>query len=182
MAGAVVSRPAGRGLRAGAARPAAAYAAVMTTPLPGPGARLGIVVADGELAAIDLLPASAASQAPVDRVAAEAVRQLEAYFRDPSAGFDLPLAAAGTDYQRQVWAAISRIPTGRPTSYGAIARAVGGSPRAVGGACRANPLPIVVPCHRVVAVGGRGGYMGETAGASLEAKAWLLAHEARAST
>jgi methylated-DNA-[protein]-cysteine S-methyltransferase len=171
---------AGRGLKVGLPRPEAVYAGVIETPLPGPGARLGLVIKAGRLAAIDLLGAEVDPYPPVEPLAAEVARQIGAYFRDPAARFDLPLAPHGTEYQRRVWAALGRIPAGQPMTYGSLARQVGGSPRAVGGACRANPLPIIVPCHRVVAAGGRGGYMGETGGRALETKTWLLTHEAQA--
>jgi methylated-DNA-[protein]-cysteine S-methyltransferase len=114
-------------------------------------------------------------------------RQLAAYFADPGFRFDLPLETGGTPYQRRVWDTLTRIPPGAPQTYGALARGVGGGARAVGGACRANPIPIVIPCHRVVAASGLGGYMGAREGTGagpasaepLAVKAWLLAHERR---
>ena len=157
--------------------------AVVATPLPGPGARLGFRVRDGRLTAIEMLGPAAALRAPVGgSLAAEVARLLAAYFADPAFPFDLPLETAGTPYQRRVWHALTRIPPGEPQTYGAVARAVGGGARAVGGACRANPVPIVVPCHRVVAASGLGGYLGGGAPGSagaLAVKAWLLAHEHR---
>ena len=110
-------------------------------------------------------------------------RLLEAladYFRQPQTTFTLPMAAAGTDFQQRVWRAISDIPSGETRSYGDLARDLGTSPRAVGGACRANPLPLLVPCHRVIAAdGGNGGFMGHAPGQGMSAdvKAWLLRHE-----
>jgi methylated-DNA-[protein]-cysteine S-methyltransferase len=152
------------------------YAAVLATPLPG-AARLGLVVEDGALVALDLLPPATAPRVPSAGLAAEAARQVAAYFADPRRGFDLPVAARGTPFQRRVWARIARIPAGGSATYGELAAEVGGGARAVGGACRANPVPIVVPCHRVLAAGGRGGYMGRTSGDALAIKEWLLAHE-----
>ncbi len=84
---------------------------------------------------------------------------------------------AGTDYQRRVWRGLLAIPAGETRSYGRLARSVGGSPRSVGNACRANPLPLVVPCHRVVAAHGPGGFGGSRAGVELERKIFLLALE-----
>lgn len=104
----------------------------------------------------------------------EARRQLDAYFDGALAAFDLPLAPAGTLYQRQVWRALCDIPPGTTRSYADIARLVGGSPRAVGGANGRNPIPIVIPCHRVVATTGIGGYSG---GEGLPTKRFLLALE-----
>lgn len=104
----------------------------------------------------------------------EARHQLHAYFDGAAAGFDLPLAPAGTPYQRRVWGALCEIPPGCTRSYADIARMVGGSPRAVGGANGRNPIPIVIPCHRVVATAGIGGYSG---GDGLPTKRFLLALE-----
>lgn len=100
--------------------------------------------------------------------------QLHAYFDGKRLAFDLPLAPAGTAYQRRVWQALCEIPPGSTRTYADIARAVGGSPRSVGGANGRNPIPIVIPCHRVVATTGIGGYSG---GDGLPTKQWLLALE-----
>ena len=105
---------------------------------------------------------------------AEARHQLQAYFDGMRLDFELPLAPAGTPYQRRVWQALCDIPPGSTRSYADIARNVGGSPRSVGGANGRNPIPIVIPCHRVVAMGGIGGYSG---GDGLPTKRFLLALE-----
>jgi methylated-DNA-[protein]-cysteine S-methyltransferase len=104
----------------------------------------------------------------------EARRQLHEYFDGKRGRFDLALAPAGTEYQRRVWQALCEIPSGITRTYAHIARVVGGSPRAVGGANGRNPIPIVIPCHRVVAIGGIGGYSG---GDGLPTKRFLLALE-----
>jgi methylated-DNA-[protein]-cysteine S-methyltransferase len=105
----------------------------------------------------------------------EAERQLQAYFRGELHRFDLPTAAAGTAFQLAVWAAVAEIPWGSLMSYQALAERVGGQAvaRAVGGANGANPLPIIVPCHRVV--GSSGALTGYAGG--LQRKRWLLRHE-----
>jgi methylated-DNA-[protein]-cysteine S-methyltransferase len=100
--------------------------------------------------------------------------QLQAFFDGTCETFTLPLAPAGTPYQRRVWAALAEIPYGQTRTYAAIAAKAGGSARAVGGANGANPIPIVIPCHRVVGSTGLGGYSG---GEGLETKRWLLALE-----
>jgi methylated-DNA-[protein]-cysteine S-methyltransferase len=104
----------------------------------------------------------------------DAQRQLQSYFDGECLSFVLPLAPAGTPYQRRVWQALCAIPPGSTRSYADIARAVGGSPRSVGGANGRNPIPIVIPCHRVVATTGIGGYSG---GEGLPTKRFLLALE-----
>lgn len=151
------------------------YAAVTATPWPA--VKLGICVEDEAITAIDFLPARAIEMAADDRLAAEAVRQLGNYFRYPRRRFTLPLAPSGTRFQHEVWDALRRIPAGATSSYGALARRLGSSARAVGGACRANPIPVIIPCHRVVAAQGLGGFMGARAGRGLRIKQHLLAHE-----
>jgi len=119
-------------------------------------------------------------QAATSALAREAAAQLQAYLRDPQHRFDLPLAVSGSDFQRRVWAAIAAIKSGETLSYGEMARKLGSSARAVGGACGANPLPLVVPCHRVVAAGGGlGGFARSRDGFLPAVKRWLLAHEGR---
>lgn len=120
------------------------------------------------------MPATAA------RLLAETARQLEAYFRDGKFQFALPLEPAGTDFQRAVWDFMLAIPAGRTRSYGETAAAVtpagaDANARAVGSACGANPIPVIIPCHRILAAGGdAGGYSGK---GGLETKRWLLRHE-----
>ncbi len=105
----------------------------------------------------------------------EARRQLDRYFGRKLQRFDLPLAARGTPFQQSVWTMMRTIPFGETATYGGMARALGSGPRAVDMACGRNPLPIIVPCHRVLASGGReGGFSG---GLGLPTKRELLALE-----
>ena len=104
-----------------------------------------------------------------------AARQLDAYFAGRLRDFDLPLAPVGTIHQRRVWRAMVEIPFGETESYGSIARRLGSAAQAVGQACGANPIPVIVPCHRVVAASGLGGFSG---GSGVATKEILLAHEA----
>jgi methylated-DNA-[protein]-cysteine S-methyltransferase len=125
------------------------------------------------------LPASFAPKAPVDRVAELAATQLARYLADPDFLFDLPLATSGTAFQRKVWKAIAAIPRGQVLTYGQVARQVQSAPRAVGQACGANWFPLVIPCHRVTAAGGLGGFSNhaDADGFHVGVKRWLLAHE-----
>jgi methylated-DNA-[protein]-cysteine S-methyltransferase len=100
--------------------------------------------------------------------------QLHAYFDGALTAFDLPLAPDGSPYRQRVWGALVAIPYGATRTYIDIARVAGGSPRSVGGANGANPIPIIIPCHRVVATNGIGGYSG---GEGLPTKRALLALE-----
>jgi methylated-DNA-[protein]-cysteine S-methyltransferase len=149
------------------------YDAIARTPL-GP---VGLRMQGESLVEVGFPPADTPSQAPSSSAAAQALRQLLAYFADPRYVPDLPLSDRGTPFQRRVWAALRGIPSGQVRTYGELARALDSAPRAVGGACRANPCPILVPCHRVVAVRGKGGYAGATTGPWMAIKEELLRHE-----
>jgi len=120
-------------------------------------------------------PAGATPSLLLDRAQAA----LTAYFADPARPLPcLPLApVAATAFRWRVWRAMAAIPAGEVRTYGELAAGLGTSPRAVGNAAGANPWPILVPCHRVVASGGLGGYLGATAGTGPAIKGWLLAHE-----
>jgi methylated-DNA-[protein]-cysteine S-methyltransferase len=102
---------------------------------------------------------------------AEARRQLLAYFERRLKLFDLPLRPAGSTFDQRVWAAMRHIPHGQTRSYGELAIEIGSAPRAIGRACGRNPIPIVIPCHRVLGRNGLGGYSG---GAGLPTKQRLL--------
>ena len=112
-----------------------------------------------------------------DRAFAVTRAQLTEYFTGERSSFELPLAAEGTGFQRKVWTELCVIPYGETISYGELARRIGqpSAARAVGLANGSNPLPIVVPCHRVI--GADGSLTGF--GGGIERKRWLLAHEAR---
>lgn len=144
---------------------------------PAPFGAIAIVLANGQLAHVRLLDAGVRLQAARNAPARRVLDQLSRYFSDPGFRFSLPLGVTGTPFQRRVWAALAAIPAGEVRTYGELARALGSSPRAVGGACRANPVPVVVPCHRVVAAAGPGGFAGRTDGSEMQRKRWLLGHE-----
>jgi methylated-DNA-[protein]-cysteine S-methyltransferase len=126
---------------------------------------------DGAIVSLDWGWVADQSTSPVlDR----ACGQLHAYFDGELTQFDLPLAPAGTPYRRAVWQALCEIPYGETCSYQDIARRAGGSARSVGQANGHNPIPLIIPCHRVVAASHIGGYSG---GDGLPTKRWLLALE-----
>ena len=126
----------------------------------------------GKLVALEWGRVDGGSDVPVLRTT-EA--QLDEYFDGQRKTFDLPLDPDGSSFQRKVWSALRRIPYGSVSSYGTLAHEVDSAPRAIGGACGRNPLPIIIPCHRVVAAGGSlGGYSGFD---GLETKRFLLALE-----
>jgi len=150
------------------------YTARLRTPF----AVLGIRERGGRLTALVYVPLGAGALALGRALAGERVCMLLAAVDDPHARFDLPVATQGTAFEDRVWTAIGDIPVGQVRTYGAIARAIRSMPRAVGGACGRNPLPLLIPCHRVVAAGGRlGGFMGGKEHDPLAVKRWLLRHE-----
>lgn len=102
---------------------------------------------------------------------------LQKFFDNPAMQFKLPVNPTGTSFQQKVWRALQQIPAGQTRTYGQLAKKLHSSPRAVGMACRKNPLPILVPCHRVVAAHGIGGFAGQTSGKKVALKRWLLEHE-----
>jgi len=133
---------------------------------------LALFEADGAIVAVDwgFLPEN--DETPLLLKARD---QLEEYFDGKRTSFDLPLAPHGTEFQRKVWAALSRIPFGQTRSYGELAQELGTAARALGGACGRNPIPVIIPCHRVLgANGAMGGYSGID---GVETKEFLLRHE-----
>ena len=149
------------------------YDAILAAPM----CRLGACFTGDLLTRLDFLP----SDTPLAPRADARIRHLEtelaAYWHDPGHAFDLPYMPRGTPFQLRVWQALLKIPRGTPTTYGALAKRLATAPRAVGQACGSNPLPILIPCHRVVASNGLGGFMHAAAGAPLDVKTRLLEHE-----
>ena len=145
-----------------------------------PRMKVAVRTREARVAEICYLPPSAATRAPANALAERAARQLEAYRTNPDTVFDLPLLIEGTEFQRCMWQALCEIPRGKTLTYGELAKRLGAEPRAIGQACGDNRLPIVIPCHRVVAANGIGGFAHATSGYLLEAKRWLLAHECAA--
>ena len=134
---------------------------------------LMIAAEDGVVTAIDFGPGG--GPRPNGGVLAEAARQLTEYFAGERREFALPLAPQGTPFRLRVWEAMQAIPYGQTRSYGDLARELDSAPRAIGGACGANPIPLVIPCHRVTGAGGTlGGFSG---GAGCDTKRQLLALE-----
>ena len=152
-----------------------AHQAVVNLPF-GP---VGIRMQRGRLIEVDYLD----DESPDYREDTEGLDQvigaIERYLDDPKTGFEFDMELEGTPFQRRVWQALREIPAGQTLTYGQLAERLGTGARAVGNACRANPCPLVVPCHRVVASNGLGGFAGERTGRKLAVKRWLLEHEGR---
>lgn len=143
-----------------------------------PFAVIGVRTEDEWLVDIDYLPPDTSELSPQNEIASEVCNQLQAYLENPGYEFDLVLHIRGTPFQQRVWQAIKSIPCGQTKSYADIANQLHTSPRAVGGACGANNIPIVIPCHRVITKNGKlGGFMNANDGQPLVIKRWLLRHE-----
>ena len=140
---------------------------------------IGIRTGKGVVLEMVYLPPSFSEQEPANTLARRAARQVERYLSDPDFVFNLPLAPVGTPFQASVWRTVSAIPRGEVATYGQIAKLIRSAPRAVGQACGANWFPLIVPCHRVTATGGLGGFSndGDLHGFHTGVKRWLLAHE-----
>lgn len=140
---------------------------------------IGIRTDAGVIRELVYLPAHFQEKDATDALADEAATQVQRYLADPDFQFSLPLIEAGSAFQRKVWDAISSIPRGTVRTYGQIAKHIGSAPRAVGQACGANWFPLIIPCHRVTAAGGLGGFSNhdDENGFHLGVKRWLLRHE-----
>lgn len=152
------------------------YDAILSAPI----CRLGACFTGSALTRLDFLPPDASVSIQLDARARQLAHELDTYWQDPAHPIDVLFAPQGTPFQLRVWHALMAIPAGQPTTYGALAKRLGTAARAVGQACASNPLPILIPCHRVVAANGPGGFMHASSGAPLDVKTWLLAHERRA--
>ncbi len=140
---------------------------------------IGVRTEAGDVKELVYLPSSFDAKAATDPLAERAARQIAQYLDDPDFRFDLPLAQVGTAYQHKVWKTIAAIPRGDVLTYGEVAKLIRSAPRAVGQACGANWFPLVIPCHRVTAAGGLGGFShhDDETGFHLGVKRWLLRHE-----
>jgi len=137
---------------------------------------LAITTTEKGLSSIDYVHDSVLRY-PVGEMAEQVVYQLQHYFEDPGWEFDLPLDLAGTPFQQRLWNSLSRVPAGQTDTYGQLAQQLHSGAQAVGQACRRNPIPVVIPCHRIVSRQGMGGYAGEMDGEKMRIKKALLTHE-----
>lgn len=142
-----------------------------------PFAFIGVRTGNARVEEICFLAGEVQPRDPANALAQHVVDQLLDYCADSSTPIDLPLAIEGTDFQRRVWDQIARIPPGSTATYGELARRLDGEARAVGQACGDNRLPLAIPCHRVVAASGIGGFAHRRGGAYESIKRWLLLHE-----
>jgi methylated-DNA-[protein]-cysteine S-methyltransferase len=151
------------------------YQAVIAAPF----AHLGVVFDQSGIQRIDFLPMATPLLANGHPHIHELTQALDKYWQNPTYQplQDVPVSYSATPHQSHVWQALLAIPVGCTRYYGEIAAQITSSPRAVGQACGANPLPILIPCHRVVGKVGTGGFMHSRDESVLAYKQWLLNHE-----
>ncbi|MBS0286084.1 MAG: methylated-DNA--[protein]-cysteine S-methyltransferase [Proteobacteria bacterium] len=151
------------------------YNVILKTPI-GP---LGLVYENAKLKGVQFLEQRIVPlpTAKLPTNVRKIANKIESYFQTPLCLKDLEVSLEGTAFQKKVWQALRQIPLGQTRTYGELANKLNTSARAIGMACRTNPLPLVVPCHRVVAANGIGGFCGFTQGNKISIKEWLLAHE-----
>ncbi|MEY3219756.1 MAG: Methylated-DNA--protein-cysteine methyltransferase [Pseudomonadota bacterium] len=142
---------------------------------------LGVTLTRGKVSGIDFLDdaqsLAAACEAPKKSKSAHKVKdELDRYFEDGLYPLDLSVELVGSPFQIKVWQTLRKIKPGNTVSYGMLARQLKSSARAIGGACRTNPVPIIVPCHRVISRQGLGGYTGDEE-QRVDYKRYLLLHE-----
>ena len=142
-----------------------------------PIAKLGLTTADNSIVKLEFVWHDQPLTARLTQLALQTRQQLIAYFNQPNYHFKLPIKLQGTSFQQRVWQALSNIPVGTTKTYGELAAELNSGARAIGNACRANPITIIIPCHRVTAKNNLGGYAGQQAGKLLAIKQFLLAHE-----
>lgn len=149
------------------------YQASVKTPF----AHIALLLDGDELLEIDFIAAQARAITPQTLQAKKMVEQIQAYCQHRVRNFTVKLRLQGTPFQQSVWRELQKIPFGQVNTYGELAKKLKTSPRAVGNACRQNPVPLIVPCHRIIAATGIGGYAGKTSGQVHSIKRELLQHE-----
>jgi methylated-DNA-[protein]-cysteine S-methyltransferase len=138
---------------------------------------LGITCQENNLTRLEFLPDDTATHSAKEPATQLIIKELMHYFNHPQHIFTFKPKLTGTAFQNKVWQALQAIPCGQPITYGALAKQLQTGPRAIGQACRTNPIPIIVPCHRVIATNHLGGYAGNVQGKFRNIKEWLLTHE-----
>ena len=147
---------------------------VLDTPI----GKVSFLTNDQFIHQVDLYTEEADSQ-PVDQLTETIAQQVSDYFSGTRQSFDLPIKVSGSEFRQKVWHALTKIPYGKTLTYGQLASQLSSSARAIGGACRHIPTPLIVPCHRIVAAQGIGGFSGAVEGARVNTKQWLLNWESR---
>ena len=149
------------------------YQAVFSAPF----ATLGLKIDQQSICELDFIFEDLSKPIFQNEYAEKIAEQINSYFENPSYQFDVNVSPQGTLFQKSVWREMQEIPSGSCLTYSEVAEELQSGARAVGNACRKNPIPLIIPCHRIVAKNGLGGFAGETTGQLTEIKRWLLDHE-----
>jgi methylated-DNA-[protein]-cysteine S-methyltransferase len=141
--------------------------------------KLGFIFVNKRLIKLDFLSSKVPLILPKNTIIRQVATKIKRYFCDHTLRFNFLINIEGTLLQKKIWRMLQNIPSGTTRTYGELAKKIRTSPRVIGNACRLNPLPIVIPCHRVVAVNSIGGFLGKTKSKSraIKIKKWLLKHE-----
>ena len=144
-----------------------------------PFAVIGLAFDDDVLISVDYLESDSTPITSTNKTIKHVCNQINDYCCGTLKGsqFDVSIRISGTAFQIKVWSQLQKIAYGQVRTYGEIAKNLKTSPRAVGNACRANPVALLVPCHRVISASGMGGYLGETDDSMVAIKRWLLDRE-----
>lgn len=148
------------------------YTAVIRAPF----GRLGIL-ATTTIVKIKFLDSDAPLKPTKNPIVQQLAHELNLYFKNPNFRFTTHYQAHGTAFQQRVWNALVQLPSGKTITYGELAKQLKTGARAIGNACRANPVPFLIPCHRVLSKWGLGGFSGDQTGKKIAIKQWLLTHE-----
>lgn len=138
---------------------------------------LHITVENNHLVQLEFTEKQITQPATLSTLSKHIASEIHQYFNNPKYQFDINLKLAGSPFQQRVWQALTSIPSGETVTYGALAKSLGTGARAIGRACRTNPIPLIIPCHRIVGMKSIGGFAGQKAGRLLAIKERLLAHE-----
>jgi methylated-DNA-[protein]-cysteine S-methyltransferase len=149
----------------------------LTSIISSPIRKLGLCTANNKILRIEFLNPNADCFTANNAYDKHVIKELKKYFDNPKHVFDVAYDFVGTDFQNKIWKALVKIPLGSALTYGDLAKKLQTGPRAVGNACRRNYIPIIIPCHRIVAQNHLGGFAGKTAGSFTDIKKWLLNHE-----
>lgn len=152
---------------------------MQTTTLHSPIGKLKLYIQQNKLTKVDFLPEDATIEPPQDKISQHICNELEKYFKNPNHQFDIEFELAGTEFQKKVWQTLRTIPAGKTETYSSLAELLKTGARAIGNACRTNPIPIIIPCHRIVGKNHLGGYVGNIEGKLMDTKKWLLKHESQ---
>lgn len=150
------------------------YESVINLPI----GKLGIQLDEQRLPILNFLPNQTPLKQSTDPLVIEIIQELKCYFENPHYSFKKKIKLKGSLFQQKVWRALAQIPVGKTLTYGELAKKLKTSPRAIGQACRTNRIPILIPCHRIVAASHLGGFAGATSGKLMEVKTLLLKYEA----